>query len=140
MFRLAAILLSSLWLSGCFVLEEIRKGDVLIEQHSVGWREKKKGMREAEQESVKAEAEAQHHQARNSGPSVKDKLSDWWHETVDQEPVTVDRNDKLVSCKLRGKVQFVRKSDCQLRRGRMTELKSKSESTGTSRSKPKQGA
>ncbi len=140
MFHLVAILLSSLWLPGCFVLEEIRKGDALIEQHSVGWREKKKGMREAEEESAKAEAEIQRHPARNSGPGVKDKLSNWWHETVDEEPVTVDRNDKLVSCKLQGKVQFVRKSDCQLRRGRMTELKSKSESTGTSRSKPRQGS
>ena len=133
MFRFVAILLSSLWLSGCFVLEEIRKGDVLIEQHSVGWREKQKGMREAEQESAKAEAEAQHHQARNSGPGVKDKLSDWWHETVDEEPVMIDRNDKLVSCELQGKVKFVRKSDCQLRRGRMTELKRQAESTGGAR-------
>ena len=140
MFRLVAILFSSLWLSGCFVLEEIRKGDVLIEQHSVGWRNKKKSMREAEEESAKAEAEIQHHQARNTGPGVKDKLSLWWHETVDEEPVTVDRNDKLVSCKLRGKVQFVRKSDCQLRRGEIKELKSKAESTGTSRSKPRQGS
>ncbi|MCH7643763.1 MAG: hypothetical protein IH974_02920 [Myxococcales bacterium] len=140
MFRLVAILFSSLWLSGCFVLEEIRKGDVLIEQHSVGWRNKKKSMREAEEESAKAEAEIQHHQARNTGPGVKDKLSLWWHETVDEEPVTVDRNDKLVSCTLQGKVQFIRKSDCQLRRGGITELKSTSESTGTSRSKPSQGS
>ena len=123
MFRLVAILLSSLWLSGCFVLEEMRKGDALIEQHSVGWREKKKAMGEAEEETAKAEAETQRHQVRNSGPGVKDKLSDWWHETVDEEPVTVDPNDKLVSCKLQGKVQFVRKSDCEIRRGRMTELK-----------------
>ncbi len=130
MFRLVAILFSSLWFSGCFVLEEIRKGDVLIEQHSVGWRDKKKGMREAEEESAKAEAEAQRHQVQNTGPGVKDKLSDWWHKTVDEEPVMVNRNDKLVSCTLQGKVQFLRKSDCQLRQGGITELESTSESKG----------
>ena len=119
MFRLATIVLSSLWLSGCFILEEFRKGDALIEQHSIGWREKKKSMREAEEATAKAELEVQRHQARNSGPSAKEKLSNWWHETVDEKPVPADPNDKLVSCTLQGKLQFIRKSDCQLRQGRM---------------------
>jgi hypothetical protein len=139
-FRLAAILLSSLWISGCFVAEEIRQGDALIEQHSVGWREKKKGMQQAEEESAKAEAETQSRQARSAGPGVKDKLSDWWHETVDEEPVKVNRDDKLVSCEIGGKLQFIRKSDCQVRRGRAAELKSQRETTVTAPSKPKPGA
>ena len=135
--RLAAILLSSLWFSGCFVAEEIRQGDALIEQHSVGWREKKKGMEKAEEEAAKAEAETQSHQARNAGPGVKSKLKDWWHETVDEEPVKVDPDDKVVSCTIGGKMQFLRKSDCQLRRGRMAESKTKTKSSVTARSKPK---
>jgi hypothetical protein len=139
MFRLIAILLSSLWLSGCFILEELRQGDALIDQHSVGWREKKESMQQAEEEAAKAEAEIQQHRVRNAGPSVKDKLSDWWHETVDGEPVTANPNDKLVRCELRGTVHFLRKSDCQLRRGRTTELKRKPKSTGTARPKPGQG-
>jgi len=139
-FRLAAILLSSLWISGCFISEEIRKGDALIEQHSVGWREKQKGVQQAEEESAKAESETQSRRARNAGPGVKDKLSDWWRETVDEEPVKANRDDKLVSCKIGGKVQFIRESDCQVRRGRATELKTQRKTTVTAPSKPKPGA
>ncbi len=140
MFRLAAILFSSLWISGCFIAEEIRKGDALIEQHSAGWREKKKGVQNIEEASAKAEAETQSRQARNAGPGVKDKRSDWWHETVDEEPVKVNRDDKLVSCKIGGKLQFIRKSDCEVRRGRSTELKTQRKTTVTAPSKPKPGA
>ena len=140
MFRLAAILLSALWISGCFVAEEIRQGDALIEQHSVGWREKKKSMQQAEEESAKTEAESQSRQALRNGPGVQDKLSDWWHETVDEEPVKVNRDDKLVSCEIGGKLQFIRKSDCQVRRGRAAELKSQRKTTVTAPSKPKPGA
>ena len=140
MFRLAAILLSSLWISGCFIAEEIRQGDALIEQHSVGWREKKKGVQKAEEESAKAEADTQSRRARNAGPGVKDKLSDWWRETVDEEPVKANRDDKLVSCQIGGKVQFIRESDCQVRRGRATELKTQRKTSVTAPSKPKPGA
>jgi hypothetical protein len=133
--RLTAILLSSLWLSGCFVAEEIRQGDALIEQHSVGWREKKKGIQKAEEETAKAETETQSQRARNAGPGVKSKLSDWWQETVEEEPVKTDPNDKVVSCTIGGKVQFLRKSDCQLRRGRMA--KSKTKASVTLPSKPR---
>jgi len=139
-FRLAAILFSSLWISGCFIAEEFRKGDALIEQHSVGWREKKKGVQKAEEASAKAEAETQSRQARNTGPGVKDKLSGWWHETVDEEPVKVNRDDKLVSCNIGGKLQFIRKSDCEVRRGRSRELKTQRKTTVTVPSKPKPGA
>jgi len=139
-FRLAAILLSTLWLSGCFVADEIRQGDALIDQHSVGWREKKKSMQRAEEEAGKAEAEAQSLKARNTGPGVKDKLSDWWRETVDEEPVKSNPNDKIVSCNIGGRQQFLRESDCQLRRGRAAELKPKANPTVTAPSKPRPGA
>ncbi len=133
MLRLATILFSALWLSGCFINEELRQGDALIEQHSSGWREKKKSMALAEQEAAKAEAEAQSQKARNAGPGVQHKLADWWHETVDEEPVKVNRDDKLVSCQIGGKVKFVRKSDCLVRRGRATELKAKAKTTVTAK-------
>ena len=139
-FRLVAILLSSLWLSGCFIAEEIRKGDALIEQHSVGWREKKERVQQADEEAAKAEAEAQSQQAKNTGPAVKRKLSDWWRETVDEEPVKSNPNDKIVSCNIGGKQQFLRESDCQLRRGRAAELKPKANPTVTAPSKPRPGA
>jgi hypothetical protein len=118
------------------VAEEIRKGDALIEQHSVGWRNKKERTQQAEEEAAKAEAETQNNQARNSGPGVKSKLSEWWRETVDEEPVRADPSDKIVSCKIGGKVQFLRKSDCQLRRGQTTELKTRDQSAATAPSRP----
>lgn len=140
MFRLASILLSALWFSGCFIADEIRKGDSLIEQHSVGWREKKKGIEKAAEEAAKAEAAEETERAQNAGPGVKDKLSDWWRETVDEEPAKTNSNDKIVSCRIGGKVQFLRESDCQIRRGRSTKLKAKTKSTGTTGSKQKPGA
>jgi hypothetical protein len=138
-FRLAAILLSSLWLSGCFIFEEIRKGDALIEQHSSGWREKKKSMQQAETEAAKAEAETQTLQTQNTGPGVQDKLSDWWRETVEEGPVKTDSSDKIISCQIGGKFQFLRESDCQLRRGRAIETKAKSNATVKAPSKSKPG-
>jgi hypothetical protein len=140
MLRIISILLSALWLSGCFIAEEIRQGDALIEQHSVGWRNKKAGIQEAEEEAAKAESEAQSQQARNTGPGVQDKLNDWWHETVDEEPVKVNRDDKLVSCTIGGKVQFIRESDCKVRRGRAAQLKTERKTSVTAPSKPKPGA
>jgi len=139
MLRLFAILSSALWLSGCFIFEEIRQGDALIEQHSVGWREKKKADAKAEAEAAKAEAEAQSLTAQNSGPGVPEKLADWWHETVEEEPVNVNRDDKLVSCKIGGKVLFIRKSDCQVRSGRASELNNQPQTSGTAPSKQKPG-
>ena len=139
-FRLAAILLSSLWLSGCFVAEEIRKGDALIEQHSVGWRNKKERVEQAEEEVAKAEAEAENNQARNTGPDTKSKLSKWLRETIEEEPVKADPSDKIVSCTIGGKLQFLRKSDCEIRRGQTTELKTKDKSAQTAPSRPRPGA
>ena len=140
MLRLVAILSSALWLSGCFIAEEIRQGDALIEQHSVGWRAKKQATQNAEAEAAKAEAESESLKAQNSGPGVPDKLAEWWHETVEEEPVNVNRDDKLVSCQIGGKVLFIRKSDCQVRRGRAAELKTQPKTTVTARSKREPGA
>ena len=140
MFRLAAILLSALWLSGCFIAEEIRKGDALIEQHSVGWRNKKERMEQAEEEVAKAEEEAQNQQARSTGPDAKSKLSKWLQETIEEEPVKADPSDKIVSCTIGGKLQFVRKSDCEIRRGQSTELKTKDNSAQKAPSRPRPGA
>jgi len=137
--RLAAILLSALWFSGCFVADEIRHGDALIEQHSVGWRNKRQEMQHAEEEATTAEAETQSRQNRNTGPGVKDKLADWWHENVDEEPAKVDPEDKIVSCEIGGKLQFLRKSDCELRRGRTPESKTRARSPVTTASKPLPG-
>jgi len=140
MLRLVAILSSVLWLSGCFIFEEIRQGDALIEQHSVGWRAKKQATQKAEAEAAKAEAESESLKAQNSGPGVPDKLAEWWHETVEEEPVNVNRDDKLVSCKIGGKLLFIRKSDCQVRSGRASELNNQPKTSVAAPSKREPGA
>jgi hypothetical protein len=120
--RVTAILLCSLTLSGCFIAEEIDKGDALIEQHSVGWRNKKKETQQAEQQAAEADAKSQTAQAAGARPGVSDKLSEWWHDTVEEQPASVDPSDTLVRCELGGGTQFLRRSDCELRRGRASEV------------------
>jgi len=140
MARLLFILLSALWLAGCFVNDELKHGDAEIERYSIGWREKKKHMEEAAKEEAKAQAEAQQKKAEASGPAVPEKLATWWHETVDEAPAQADPDDKLVSCEVHGKVQFLRKSDCQLRHGRSAALKSDAPANASAASKSKPGA
>jgi hypothetical protein len=137
--RIAAILLATLWLSGCFIADELRKGDALIDQHSVGWREKRKSMAEDEAAAAQSEAVTQSAIVKNAGPGVKGKLADWWQETVEEEPVKSRSSDKLVSCNIGGKVKFVRQSDCDLQRGQAKQLKSKAKSAGATTPKSKPG-
>lgn len=124
--RITATLLCSVWLCGCFIADEINKGDALIEQHSVGWRNKKKQqVQQAEQQAAETEAKSEAKQAASARPGVSDKLSEWWRDTVEEQPVSVDPSDTLVRCELGGGTQFLRRSDCELRRGRVSELGAK---------------
>jgi len=125
MSRLVLIALASFWLTGCFVLEELRKGDALIEQHSSRWREKK-----AADEA--AQAEAAREKAAKAGPPVdwaktKDRLSEWWTEALEEEPIEPDPNDHIIRCEVQGKVRFTRKSQCEIRGGQTTGVYSKAE-------------
>jgi len=140
MARFIVIFLSALWLACCFVNDELRRGDAVIERYSIGWREKMKQMEEAAKAEAKAEAEATQKKATASGPAVPEKLASWWHETVDEPPVQADPDDKLVSCEIHGKIQFLRKSDCQLRRGRAAALKTDTATDASATSKSKPGA
>ncbi len=124
MTRLVLIALASFWLTGCFVLEELRKGDELIEQHSSRWRKKK----EAEQAR---QIEAAAAKAAKAGPPIewaktKDKLADWWEEATEEQPIEPDPNDHIVGCEVKGKVRFTRKSQCEIYGGRLTGVYSKS--------------
>lgn len=124
MSRVVLIALMSFWLTGCFVLEELRKGDELIEQHSSRWRKKK----EAE-ETRRIEAAAA--KAAKAGPPIewakaKDRLADWWEEATEEQPIEPDPNDHIVSCQVKGQVRFTRKSHCETLGGRLTRVYSKS--------------
>ena len=119
--RTLAILTSSLWLSGCFVLEEFERGDALIEQHSVGWR-KKKAQMAAEAEATATEEEKSDSSSWKFWEDKKDQtlrehLGEWWRKAVEEKPATADSADEIVRCSIGEKVLFTRQSDCDLRRG-----------------------
>ena len=123
MCRLLLIAFASFWLTGCFVFEELRKGDALIEQHSSRWRKKK----EAEAAS---QAEAAEAKAAKSGPPIewtktKDRLAEWWDEALEEEPIEPDPDDHIVGCEVKGQVRFTRKSQCEIYGGRLTGVYSK---------------
>ena len=125
MFRLLLCLLAALFLSGCFVLEEMEKGDALIEQHSVGWRKMKQ---EKDQKEQAAKEEAAKTPSlidpAASWSEVKLQVQEWWQAALEEESLPPDSNDAVIRCEIRGQVRFTRKSDCTIRGGRAMELSS----------------
>ena len=116
--RLVLIALASFWLTGCFVFEELRKGDELIEQHSSNWRKRKE---------IEAAARAETAQAKDSksGPILdwekkKDELAEWWRELAKEGPIGPALEDDIIRCDVRGQVRFTRKSQCEIQGGRIT--------------------
>ena len=95
MCRLVLIVLASFWLTGCFVFEELRKGDALIEQHSSRWRDKRDADNAKKAEAAEAKAKAA---PPIEWAKTKDKLSEWWDEALEEEPIERDPNDHIVSC------------------------------------------
>jgi hypothetical protein len=121
--RLVLIALASFWLTGCFVLEELRKGDELIEQHSSNWRKRKEAEASAQAETAQAKAS-------KSGPILnwtekKDQLAEWWREVAEEEPIEPDPDDHIIRCDVRGQIRFTRKSQCETRGGRIIGVYSK---------------
>lgn len=119
MARLAAALLAACLASGCFVIEEIDKGQEYMDQHADV--DKRKAI-----EDEKAEAE----QARkdDEGPGVADRMRGWWDERQEDQARAEESGpeahpeDKPGRCQLDGKTQFMRKFDCQLRGGSYTPI------------------
>jgi hypothetical protein len=124
MCRLLLIALASFWLSGCFVFEEIRKGNELMDSHASPARRKKAA-------DAASQAEADVANAAKSGAPIewakaKDRLSEWWHEAIEEDPIEPDPDDHIISCEINGKVRFTRKSQCELGGGRTTGVYSSS--------------
>jgi hypothetical protein len=93
---------------GCFVLEEIDKGQQLMEQHSPRARELK-----AQQE----QAEAPPRTSAKQEAGTLEKLKQWWKKKREPAPPERDPSDVVVRCQIGGTTLFTRKSDCMLRGG-----------------------
>ena len=96
---------------GCFVLEEIDKGQQIMEQHSPRAREKRA------QEEEEATASRSRPGAQEEEGTLE-ALQKWWKKKREPAPPQRDPDDVVVNCLIGGRTQFTRKSDCTLRGGR----------------------
>ncbi len=105
-----APLLASIAMSGCFVLDEIDNGMDIMDEHAAAPKAKK---------PVEAPAGESASDDGWQFASMKDQASEWWRNALEEEPPEPDPNDIIVQCRIDGGIRFTRKSDCELRRGRM---------------------
>lgn len=108
-------LLASLLLlgsTGCFVFDELEKGQEIMDAHTP------KERREAE-EAAAAAADAPDAEEGGGVAAMLDRAKDWWRDTTEPAPVERAPEDVAVRCELAGGMQFMRKSDCLVRGGRV---------------------
>lgn len=110
--RLVLPLLLALGTSGCFVFDELEKGKEIMDAHTP----KKDG-------AVEAPAEPAAARGKKAEEGVVDGLlasaQSWWKDTTEPAPLERDPEDVAVTCELGGGTQFMRKSDCLVRGGRV---------------------
>ena len=113
MTRLLAIALAGLLCNGCFVLEELNAGEAILEKHSPTAR------RQAA-EAKKREAEMAANPKGKKVPTAQERAQAWWGKAQVLAPGSVKSTSSIARCQIAGKVQFLSKSDCQLRGGRVS--------------------
>jgi len=111
---LATALLASLC-QGCFAMEELDKGQALMDQHSGRVAREKAVARE----SVRRPAPGSQEVDSNRLAAWTDKAEGWWREAWQRKPPERDPNDIVVRCGLGDGSRFTRKSDCLARGGRI---------------------
>jgi hypothetical protein len=116
--RIAPILLCCLLFSGCFIAEELDKGEAILDQHGAGLRR----ARAAAKAKAAEEAAPPFRRAAPAAPGIKQKLSKWWKEVSEEGPAPDDPNNGVVRCELGKKVLFTRQKDCEIRGGRAVSL------------------
>ena len=94
------------------MLDEIDKGQQLMDQHSPRAREQA-----AERE--KADAAPRSAGAKQEEGTL-DALKKWWKKKSEPAPPKRDPDDGAVRCQIGKTTHFTRKSDCILRGGRVT--------------------
>ncbi len=104
--RLVAITLASLWLCGCFVLEEIDAGMTFMEEHSP--------------EETKEEApERSWSGSSKTAKSPRRDSEAWWSRARSLAPGTAsEASSDIVRCEVGSSLQYTSRTDCRLRGGR----------------------
>jgi len=111
--RSAALIAALLLVApGCFVLDELDAGREIMEKHSP----KKKV--EKQEEPPKAAASARGGDDEGVVARLRGWLAERTAETSPDRP-QYGPDDGAVRCRIGGNTHFVRKSDCQLRGGRI---------------------
>ena len=110
-----AVLLAACVCQGCFALEELDKGQALLDQHS--------GRKS--RESAPTEAPAADAVEDSFLPDTEalvawgDTATQWWHDAWRRKPPEPDPDDHVVQCSVAGATRFMRMSDCLARGGRV---------------------
>jgi hypothetical protein len=113
--RLLALVLACCVCQGCFALDEIDKGQKIMEKHSPR-------AREAQQAQAAGAAAAAEKQKKDEegwldrAGQLAGGVKAWWAGRSERTPER-DPTDVPVPCEIDGRMQFMRKSDCAIRGG-----------------------
>jgi len=110
--RRAALLFALLVVApGCFVLDELEAGRKIMEQHSPKTEEQREAAR-SKTSSTSSD--------KRAGEGLVAQVQSWiakQKSALEEDRAAADPDDVPIRCEIRGKMHFVRKSDCQLRGG-----------------------
>ena len=109
MLRLFAAALISSLCCGCFVFDEIDKGQQWMDDHSASAQQSAK-------ESSASDAGGPTGKVKEE-PSLVERAKEWWAKATEPPPPPPDPNDVIVRCKVGDSTQFTRKNECLLRGG-----------------------
>jgi hypothetical protein len=111
---LVVTLLASLC-QGCFVFEEIEKGQQIMDQHSP----KVRAMKEQKEKETAASKTARAGARQEEEGGILDDLQQWWQKSREPAPPERGPDDVVVRCQIGGSMHFMRKSNCKIRGGRV---------------------
>ena len=110
--RLLALLLVAALCQGCFVFDELDKGQKIMEQHSP------KNL-DAEEPAPTASPGRTAKPEPGFVEGLLASAKDWWNSETQPKGPERDPDDTVVRCELGERTQYTRKSDCQVRGGRI---------------------
>ncbi len=105
--RLLLIALIACLTQGCFVWEELEKGEAIMDAH------RPRNLDDPKEPAAVAPDEDE----SNLIASLSQTLNEWWTSATEPSAPERDPGDVPVRCEINGRMQFTRKSDCSLRGG-----------------------